>query len=81
MMRFDVWKRHDRKGEVTMMLTFALPDGTLAGIVPTHELWDHTLEQLGLTCLAPSKDASVVFYVPDWDALNRIRARFGLKEC
>ncbi len=70
-----------RKEEPTMELTFTLPNGTRAGIVPTHGLGDHTVEQLGLECLAPSKEVSVVFYVPNKQALDRVRNRFGLTEC
>ena len=64
-----------------MQLTFTLPNGTLAGIVPTQDLGDFTVEQLGLECLAPAKDVSVVFYVPNQQALDRVRTRFGLTEC
>ena len=64
-----------------MELTFTLPDGTRAGIRPTQELRDLTIEQLGLECLAPAKDVSVVFHVPNQQALDRVRARFGLTEC
>jgi hypothetical protein len=69
-----------------MELTFTLPDGTRAGIVPTHGLKDLTVKQLGLECLAPAKlapakDVSVVFHVPNLQALDRVRARFGLTEC
>ena len=64
-----------------MELTFALPDGTRAGVVPTHGLKDLTVKQLAMECLAPAKDAAVVFYVPNKQALDRVRARFGLTEC
>jgi hypothetical protein len=61
-----------------MLLTFDLPDGTRAGIRPTHELEDLTIEQLELDCLAPASDASVVFHVSNQEALHRIRERFAL---
>jgi len=64
-----------------MQLTFTLQDGTRAGIRPTQELRDLTVAQLGLGCLAPAKDVSVVFHVPNQQALDRVRARFGLAEC
>ncbi len=64
-----------------MELTFTLQDGTRAGIVPTQGLRDLTVAQLGLECLAPVKDVSVVFYVPDKQALDRVRTRFGLTDC
>ena len=64
-----------------MELTFTLQDGTRAGIVPTQELRDLTVKQLELECLAPAKDVSVVFYVPNQQALDRVRTRFGLAEC
>ena len=64
-----------------MHLTFTLPNGTRAGIVPTQGLGDLTVEQLGLECLAPAKEVSVVFYVPNQQALDRVRTRFGLTEC
>ena len=64
-----------------MKLTFTLPNGMRVGIVPTHDLGDLTVEQLGLECLAPAKEASVVFYVPNRQALDRVSARFGLTEC
>ena len=64
-----------------MELTFTLPNGTRAGIRPTQELRDLTIEQLGLECLAPAKDVSVVFHVPNQQALDRVRTRFGLTEC
>jgi len=64
-----------------MELAFTLANGTRAGLVPTQELRDLTVEQLGLECLAPAKDVSVVFYVPDKQGLDRVRARFGLTEC
>ena len=64
-----------------MELTFALPDGTRAGIVPTHSLKDLTVRQLEMECLAPAEDVSVLFYVPNKQALDRVRARFGLTEC
>ncbi len=62
-----------------MELTFTLPGGTRAGIVPTQELRGLTVEQLGLECLAPAKDVAVVFYVPNKQALDRVRTRFGNK--
>ncbi len=64
-----------------MELTFTLRDGTRAGIVPMQELGGLTVEQLGLECLAPAKDVSVVFHVPNKQALDRVRTRFGLTEC
>ncbi len=64
-----------------MELTFALANGTHVGIVPTHGLGDLTVEQLGLECLAPAEDVSVLFYVSNKQALDRVRARFGLTEC
>ena len=64
-----------------MELTFALANGTHAGIVQTHELRDLTVEQLGLECLAPAEDVSVLFYVSNKQALDRVRAHFGLAEC
>ena len=64
-----------------MQLTFTLQNGTRAGIVPTQDLGALTVEELGLECLAPAKDASVVFYVPNQQALDRVRTRFGLTEC
>ena len=64
-----------------MELTFTLPNGTRVGIRPTEDLGDLTVEQLGLECLAPSKEVAVVFYVPNQQALDRVRARFGLTEC
>ena len=42
------------KEELAMQLTFTLPNGTRAGIVPTHGLGELTVEQLGLECLAPA---------------------------
>ena len=64
-----------------MELTFTLQDGTRAGIVPMQELGGLTVEQLGLECLDPAKDVSVAFYVPDKQALDRVRARFSLTDC
>lgn len=64
-----------------MELTFTLQDGTRAGIVPMQELRGLTVEQLGLECLAPARDVAVVFHVPNKQALDRVRARFGLTEC
>ncbi len=64
-----------------MELTFTLPNGTRAGIVPTHSLEGLTVQQLEMECLAPAKDVSVVFYVPNKPALDRVRTRFGLTEC
>lgn len=64
-----------------MKLIFTLPNGMRVGIVSTHDLGDPTVEQLGLECLALAKDASVVFYVPNRQALDRVRTRFGLREC
>ncbi|HZC82117.1 MAG TPA: hypothetical protein VE222_10490 [Nitrospiraceae bacterium] len=64
-----------------MQLTFTLPNGTRAGIVPTHGLKDLTVKQLGMECLAPAEEVSVVFYVPNQQTLDRVRTRFGLTEC
>ena len=64
-----------------MELTFTLPNGTRAGIRPTQDLGDLTVKQLGLECLAPAKDVSVVFHVANQQALDRVRERFGLTEC
>ncbi len=64
-----------------MELNFALPGGTHAGIVPTHGLRDLTVEQLGLECLAPAENASVLFYVSNEEALDRVRVHFGLTGC
>jgi hypothetical protein len=72
---------NEEKGGVDMELTFALPDGTRAGIIPTQELGALTVEQLGLECLAPATKVSVLFYVPNQQALDRVRTRFGLTEC
>jgi len=64
-----------------MELTFTLPNGTRAGIVPTHSLKGLTGKQLEMECLAPAKDVAVVFYVPNKQALDRVRARFSLTDC
>jgi len=64
-----------------MELTFTLPDGTRAGLLPAGELKDLTLDQLGMRCLTPARRASVVFHVADRAALERVRARFGLGTC
>ena len=64
-----------------MKLAFTLADGTQAGIVPIRDLRALTVEQLGMECLTPAKDVSVVFYVPNKAALDRIRARFGPATC
>jgi hypothetical protein len=69
------------KGENMMQLTFALPNGMRAGIVPTHGLKDLTVKQLEMKCLTPAKGVSVVFYVPNQQALDRVRTRFGLTKC
>jgi len=63
-----------------MKLTFALPDGMRAGIVPTHGLGDLPVERLGIQRLTPDKDVAVVFYVPNTQAFNRVLARFGAVE-
>lgn len=63
-----------------MKLTFALPDGMRAGIVPTHGLGDLPVERLGIQRLTPAKDVPVVIYVPNTQALNRVLARFGAVE-
>ncbi len=60
-----------------MKLAFTLPDGTRAGIVPIRDLRGLTAKQLGVECLTPAKDVSVVFYVPNRQALGRVMARFG----
>jgi hypothetical protein len=64
-----------------MMLSFTLSDGTAAGIVPTSGLQDASVEQLGLRCLAPANHVSLVFYVSNRQALERVKARFGLRDC
>ena len=64
-----------------MELTFTLPNGKRAGIVPTHSLKGLTVKQLEMGCLAPAKNVAVVFYVSNKQALDRVRARFGLSEC
>jgi hypothetical protein len=68
-------------GGAEMELTFTLSNGTRAGIMLTQELQDLTIEQLALECLAPAKDVAIVFYVPNKQALDRVRTRFGLTEC
>ena len=65
----------------TVELTIALANGTHAGIVPTHGLGDLTVEELGLECIVPAEDVSVLFYVSNKQALDRVRARFGPTEC
>jgi hypothetical protein len=64
-----------------MMLSFTLPNGTRAGIVPTSELQRASIEQLGLRCLPPTNSAPIVFYVSNREALDRLKAKFGLMEC
>jgi hypothetical protein len=64
-----------------MVLTFTLPDGTRAGIRPTHELGGLTIEDLRLQCLPPANEAPVVFHVSDQAALTRVIERFGLQQC
>ena len=70
----------EREG-AAMALTFTLPKGTRAGIVPTQGLGNLPVEQLGLEWLAQAKNISVVFYVPNEQALNRVGTGFGLREC
>jgi len=67
-------------GLAAMELTFALPDGMRAGIVPTHGLGDLPVERLGIQRLTLAKDVPVVFYVPNTQALDRVMARFGALE-
>lgn len=62
-----------------MELTFTLPNGTRAGIVPTAGRGDRTGQQPGLARLAPAQDAAVVFYAPNKEAVDRILARFAEK--
>ncbi len=62
-----------------MKLTFALPDGLRAGLVPTHRL-GRPVERPGIQRLTPAKDVTVVFYVPHIQALNQVLARFGAVE-
>jgi len=64
-----------------MVLSFTLPDGTRAGIRPTRELGDLTVEALRLQCLPPANEAPVVFFVSDQAALTRVIERFGLRQC
>jgi hypothetical protein len=64
-----------------MELTFTLPDGTRAGIVPTGGLRELTLEELGVGCLTPARNVPVVFHVSNRQALDRVRTRFGLIGC
>lgn len=66
---------------MTHLLTFTLPDGTRASIVPTHGLRDLTVKQLGIECLTPAQDVSVVFHVSNKQALDRVMVRFGLAKC
>jgi hypothetical protein len=67
--------------EAIMMLSFTLPNGTAAGIVPTAGLEGVSVEQLGLRCLTPADEVPVVFYVSSREALNRVKSRFGLTDC
>jgi hypothetical protein len=71
----------EQEGETGMELTFALPDGTRAGIVPTRDLRDFTVKLLGMECLTPGKEVSVVFYVSNKKTLDRILERFGSVKC
>jgi hypothetical protein len=64
-----------------MELTFTLPDGTRAGLLPTRDLRSLTTEELGVECLAPAEKVSVVFHVATKQALNRVRERFGIRGC
>jgi hypothetical protein len=66
---------------MTHPLTFTLSDGTHIGIVPTQDLRDLTVKQLGMECLTPAQDVSVVFYVPNKQALDRVMRRLGLSKC
>ena len=62
-----------------MELPFTLPNGTRAGIVPTHGLGDFTVQQLGMERLTPAKDVAIVFYVPNREAVDRVLARYAEK--
>jgi hypothetical protein len=64
-----------------MELTFTLPDGTRAGIVPTGDLRHVSISELGVECLAPAEKVSVVFHVGTRKALDRVRSRFGSMGC
>jgi len=64
-----------------MEMTFNLPDGTRAGILPTRHLRNLTIRELGAECFVPAEKVSVVFHVANRQALDRVRERFGLGRC
>lgn len=63
-----------------MELTFALSNGTCAGLVMPQALSEHPAGQAITPCSGPDKDLPVVFYVSNKLALDRVMARFGALE-
>ena len=60
-----------------MKVTFKLPDGTPAGIVPTRELRLQAEQEWGVDWTSPAAKVPVVFWVRNQQALDRVLDRFG----
>jgi hypothetical protein len=64
-----------------MELTFALRNGTRAGVMPRQDARDVVVERRCVERSAAAEDVAVVFHVSNKAALDRILERFGGEDC
>lgn len=64
-----------------MELTFALPNGTRAGVKPSRDARDLAVEKRCIEQSAATKDVAVIFHVPTTQALDRVMERYGPAGC
>jgi hypothetical protein len=60
-----------------MELTFALTNGTCAGVTLPAGTSDPGRVTVGRPCATSDKDVPVIFHVQNREALERVVARFG----
>jgi hypothetical protein len=65
----------DERRESVMNTTFALADGTCAGLILPDGLQNEAIGMVDVPC--SEKDVSVVFHVANNQSLGRVMRRFG----
>jgi hypothetical protein len=65
----------DTKREIAMNTTFALADGTCAGLMLPEGLQKDVIGRVDIPC--SEKDISVVFHVANKQSLGRVMKQFG----
>jgi hypothetical protein len=64
-----------------MELTFALQNGTRAGVQATQDVRDAVVQRRCIEQSAPDQDVAVIFHVRNKQAVDRMMERFAVSGC